>query len=157
MSPNNVLRWQDCVDNLSFFFSPVLQLYFKYRKLFCSSTKQNIQIIMITPKHYKTANIFPLNLLLITVINKFQQTSFGSPDGPILNSWSILLCSCCFFYVPNETVEYKLDQFIVFFIFLFQVIRQEHLKSDMTTLLALCEKTDNDIRSCLNTLQVRSI
>lgn len=36
---------------------------------------------------------------------------------------------------------------------LYEVIRQEHLKSDMTTLLALCEKTDNDIRSCLNTLQ----
>ncbi|XP_071128877.1 chromosome transmission fidelity protein 18 homolog [Mytilus edulis] len=36
---------------------------------------------------------------------------------------------------------------------LYEVIKQEHMKSDMTTLLALCEKTDNDIRSCLNTLQ----
>lgn len=28
------------------------------------------------------------------------------------------------------------------------------MKTDTNTLLALCEKTDNDIRSCLNTLQV---
>ncbi|KAJ8318400.1 hypothetical protein KUTeg_003491 [Tegillarca granosa] len=35
----------------------------------------------------------------------------------------------------------------------FEVIRFEQLKADMNTLLALCEKTDNDIRSCLNTLQ----
>ncbi|KAL4241036.1 hypothetical protein ACF0H5_001814 [Mactra antiquata] len=36
---------------------------------------------------------------------------------------------------------------------LYEVVRIEKLKSDMNTLLALCEKTDNDIRSCLNTLQ----
>jgi len=35
-----------------------------------------------------------------------------------------------------------------------QITRQESLKTDLTTLLALCEKADNDIRSCLNTLQV---
>ena len=38
---------------------------------------------------------------------------------------------------------------------LYEVARLERLKSDMNALLALCEKTDNDIRSCLNTLQVR--
>ena len=37
---------------------------------------------------------------------------------------------------------------------LYEVARLERLKSDMNALLALCEKTDNDIRSCLNTLQV---
>jgi len=37
---------------------------------------------------------------------------------------------------------------------LLQITRQERLKTDLTTLLALCEKADNDIRSCLNTLQV---
>ncbi|KAK3609804.1 hypothetical protein CHS0354_029843 [Potamilus streckersoni] len=36
---------------------------------------------------------------------------------------------------------------------LYEVIRLEQFKADMNTLLALCEKTDNDIRSCLNTLQ----
>jgi len=35
-----------------------------------------------------------------------------------------------------------------------QITRRESLKTDLTTLLALCEKADNDIRSCLNTLQV---
>jgi hypothetical protein len=33
-------------------------------------------------------------------------------------------------------------------------VRHEQLKADLNTLLALCERTDNDIRSCLNTLQV---
>ncbi|WAQ96380.1 CTF18-like protein [Mya arenaria] len=36
---------------------------------------------------------------------------------------------------------------------LYEVISMERVRSDMNTLLALCEKTDNDIRSCLNTLQ----
>ena len=36
----------------------------------------------------------------------------------------------------------------------FQITKKEQLKADMTSLLALCEKADNDIRSCLNTLQV---
>jgi len=36
----------------------------------------------------------------------------------------------------------------------FQIVKMEKLRSDLSTLLALCEKADNDIRSCLNTLQV---
>ncbi|XP_068762214.1 chromosome transmission fidelity protein 18 homolog [Montipora capricornis] len=36
---------------------------------------------------------------------------------------------------------------------LLEVSRQESINTEMTTLTALCEKTDNDIRSCLNTLQ----
>ncbi len=31
------------------------------------------------------------------------------------------------------------------------------MKADTGTLMALCEKTDNDIRSCINTLQVREM
>ncbi|KAK7111680.1 hypothetical protein V1264_011274 [Littorina saxatilis] len=34
-----------------------------------------------------------------------------------------------------------------------EIVRQEELKADLNTLMALCERTDNDIRSCLNTLQ----
>ncbi|KAL9956219.1 hypothetical protein ACROYT_G037666 [Oculina patagonica] len=34
-----------------------------------------------------------------------------------------------------------------------KISRQESVNTDMTTLTSLCEKTDNDIRSCLNTLQ----
>ena len=33
------------------------------------------------------------------------------------------------------------------------ISRKERLSTDMTALLALCEKTDNDIRACLSTLQ----
>ncbi|RMX48371.1 hypothetical protein pdam_00016308 [Pocillopora damicornis] len=36
---------------------------------------------------------------------------------------------------------------------LLEISRQESVNTDMTTLTSLCEKTDNDIRSCLNTLQ----
>ena len=37
---------------------------------------------------------------------------------------------------------------------LVEVVRIEQLKADLNALMALCERTDNDIRSCLNTLQV---
>jgi len=37
---------------------------------------------------------------------------------------------------------------------LMEVAKIEHIHTDLTALLALCEKADNDIRSCLNTLQV---
>ncbi|XP_074648288.1 chromosome transmission fidelity protein 18 homolog [Tubulanus polymorphus] len=36
---------------------------------------------------------------------------------------------------------------------LLDISRHVKLKTDLTTLLALCEKTDNDIRSCVNTIQ----
>eukprot|EP00794_Sanderia_malayensis_P009084 gene9084-10053_t len=36
---------------------------------------------------------------------------------------------------------------------LLEISRKERLKSDMTCLLALCDKSENDIRSCVNTLQ----
>ena len=36
---------------------------------------------------------------------------------------------------------------------LMEVSKKELFQADMTTLLALCAKTENDIRSCLNTLQ----
>ncbi|XP_023224042.1 chromosome transmission fidelity protein 18 homolog isoform X2 [Centruroides sculpturatus] len=34
-----------------------------------------------------------------------------------------------------------------------EISRKQHLKTDMPALLALCEKAENDIRSCLSTLQ----
>ncbi|KAK6301352.1 hypothetical protein J4Q44_G00294500 [Coregonus suidteri] len=34
-----------------------------------------------------------------------------------------------------------------------EISRVQGMKADMGTLMALCEKTDNDIRSCINTLQ----
>ena len=43
---------------------------------------------------------------------------------------------------------------ICFGFFSQQVVKVERLKADLNALMALCEKTDNDIRSCLNTLQV---
>ena len=49
------------------------------------------------------------------------------------------------------TSNTELTQTLTFF---FQISRQESINTDMTTLTSLCMKTDNDIRSCLNTLQV---
>lgn len=37
----------------------------------------------------------------------------------------------------------------------FQIAVQRGMKADMGALAALCEKAENDIRSCINTLQVR--
>ncbi|XP_025098804.1 chromosome transmission fidelity protein 18 homolog isoform X2 [Pomacea canaliculata] len=36
---------------------------------------------------------------------------------------------------------------------LLEIVRLEQLKVDLTSLLVLCKRTENDIRSCLNTLQ----
>ncbi|XP_019614047.1 PREDICTED: LOW QUALITY PROTEIN: chromosome transmission fidelity protein 18 homolog [Branchiostoma belcheri] len=36
---------------------------------------------------------------------------------------------------------------------LLEIARRQSVRTDMTTLLALCEKTEKDIRSCVNTLQ----
>ncbi|XP_067933442.1 chromosome transmission fidelity protein 18 homolog [Watersipora subatra] len=36
---------------------------------------------------------------------------------------------------------------------LFEICREEKLKTDMSTLMALCKRSSSDIRSCLNTLQ----
>ena len=44
--------------------------------------------------------------------------------------------------------------FIFIIVLCVQIVKMEKLRSDLSTLLALCEKADNDIRSCLNTLQV---
>lgn len=38
--------------------------------------------------------------------------------------------------------------------FCLQISLQQGMKADTGTLMSLCEKTDNDIRSCINTLQV---
>ena len=33
-------------------------------------------------------------------------------------------------------------------------MKREGLKASMSTLMALCEKADNDVRTCLNSVQV---
>lgn len=38
--------------------------------------------------------------------------------------------------------------------FCLQISVKQGMKTDTGTLISLCEKTDNDIRSCINTLQV---
>ena len=38
-----------------------------------------------------------------------------------------------------------------------QVVKKEGLKASMPTLMALCEKADNEVRTCLNSIQVHSI
>ncbi len=39
---------------------------------------------------------------------------------------------------------------------LLDISGRENLRTDLTALLALCEKTGDDIRACLSTLQVRA-
>ena len=61
-------------------------------------------------------------------------------------------------YFLNTRGDYQWDFMVNLFIKLlisYQVAKKQGVATDMTTLLALSEKADNDIRSCLNTLQVR--
>lgn len=72
-----------------------------------------------------------------------------------------IICICNDLYVPALR---QLRQSALVFTFppteparlasrLYSVAKLEHVKAEMNALVALCEKTDNDIRSCLNTLQ----
>ncbi len=45
----------------------------------------------------------------------------------------------------------------IFFLNPCQVVKKEGMKSDMSTLMALCEKADNDVRACLNSMQVSQL
>ena len=44
---------------------------------------------------------------------------------------------------------------VIYELFCWQISKDEGIKTDLSTLIALCEKADNDIRSCINTLQVK--
>ncbi|XP_065110325.1 chromosome transmission fidelity protein 18 homolog [Paramisgurnus dabryanus] len=72
-----------------------------------------------------------------------------------------IICICNDLYVPAlrplrqqaflltfpQTLPSRLAQRLT------EITRRQGMKADTGTLMALCEKTDNDIRSCINTLQ----
>uniref|UniRef100_A0A8C2H553 Chromosome transmission fidelity protein 18 homolog n=1 Tax=Cyprinus carpio TaxID=7962 RepID=A0A8C2H553_CYPCA len=72
-----------------------------------------------------------------------------------------IICICNDLYVPAlrplrqqafllafpQTLPSRLAQRLA------EITRRQGMKADTGTLMALCEKTDNDIRSCINTLQ----
>jgi len=96
---------------------------------------------------------------MIKKSDKEQTTSKKKKEGSLL--LRPIICVCNDQYVPAlrqlrqvalvcnfpQTEPSKLASR------LFEVVRVEQLKADINALLALCERTDNDIRSCLNTLQ----
>ncbi|KAK2187311.1 hypothetical protein NP493_170g04032 [Ridgeia piscesae] len=72
-----------------------------------------------------------------------------------------IICICNDLYVPALR-QLRLTAFVInmpttasasLAARLLEIVKMEKLRSDLSTLLALCEKADNDIRSCLNTLQ----
>ena len=65
----------------------------------------------------------------------------------VAKSCLIILC----LPLPNSHLSLSLSLSLSL---LHQIAREERLQANMTTLMALCEKADRDIRSCLNTLQV---
>ncbi|KAK2151412.1 hypothetical protein LSH36_364g03016 [Paralvinella palmiformis] len=79
-------------------------------------------------------------------------------DSPLLRP---IICICNDLYVP--ALRQLRQQALVITIpqtasptlasRLLEISRLEQIRTDLSTLLALCEKADNDIRSCLNTLQ----
>ncbi|KTF80301.1 hypothetical protein cypCar_00039159 [Cyprinus carpio] len=76
-----------------------------------------------------------------------------------------IICICNDLYVPAlrplrqqafllafpQTLPSRLAQRLA------EITKQQGMKADTGTLMALCEKTDNDIRACINTLQVREM
>ncbi|CAI9740559.1 transmission fidelity 18 homolog [Octopus vulgaris] len=97
-----------------------------------------------------------INVLL--QLAKEGQTGKKKEKGLLLRP---IICICNDMYVPALR---QLRPVALVFTFpptdsarlagrLYQVSRWETLKAEMNALMALCEKTDNDIRSCLNTLQ----
>lgn len=61
----------------------------------------------------------------------------------------------CMHGIPGGTINGILWRLFIKLSISYQVAKKQGVATDMTTLLALSEKADNDIRSCLNTLQVR--
>ncbi|GAB1608222.1 chromosome transmission fidelity protein 18 homolog [Argonauta hians] len=97
-----------------------------------------------------------INILL--QLAKEGQTGKKKEKGLLLRP---IICICNDLYVPSLR---QLRPVSLIFTFpptdparlagrLYQITRWEILKAEMNALIALCEKTDNDIRSCLNTLQ----
>ncbi|XP_060063519.1 chromosome transmission fidelity protein 18 homolog [Ylistrum balloti] len=96
---------------------------------------------------------------LLSLIKRTDENSSKKKEGDIL--LRPIICICNDQYVPALRLLRQNAMVITFpqtepaklASRLFEVTRKESLKADMNSLLALCEKTDNDIRSCLNTLQ----
>ncbi|OWF51090.1 chromosome transmission fidelity protein 18 homolog [Mizuhopecten yessoensis] len=97
--------------------------------------------------------------MLLNLIKKTDEGSGKKKEGGIL--LRPIICICNDQYVPSLRLLRQNAMVITFpqtepaklASRLYEVTRKESLKADMNSLLALCEKTDNDIRSCLNTLQ----
>ncbi|KAL1282730.1 hypothetical protein QQF64_001533 [Cirrhinus molitorella] len=109
-----------------------------------------------------------INILLATLNRKDSKEGEESGANALKKKkkkQSVLLrpiiCICNDLYVPAlrplrqqafllafpQTVPSRLAQRLA------EITRRQGMKADTGTLMALCEKTDNDIRSCINTLQ----
>ncbi|XP_064406884.1 chromosome transmission fidelity protein 18 homolog isoform X2 [Halichondria panicea] len=98
--------------------------------------------------------------VLIDYVTKTTKVS-GKKKGDVSNLSRPIVCICNDQYAPSLR---QLRQHTLLLNFppivtsrlasrLYQVTRREQLTATMSTLIALCEKTINDIRSCLNTIQ----
>ncbi|KAL6481294.1 hypothetical protein MHYP_G00093740 [Metynnis hypsauchen] len=109
-----------------------------------------------------------INILLATLNRKDSREGEESSSNPLKKKKkkeSVLLrpiiCICNDLYAPAlrplrqqaflltfpPTQPSRLAQRLT------EIARRQGMKADTGTLMALCEKTDNDIRSCINTLQ----
>uniref|UniRef100_A0AAR2JUC5 Chromosome transmission fidelity protein 18 homolog n=1 Tax=Pygocentrus nattereri TaxID=42514 RepID=A0AAR2JUC5_PYGNA len=109
-----------------------------------------------------------INILLATLNRKDSREGEESSSNPLKKKKkkeSVLLrpiiCICNDLYAPAlrplrqqaflltfpPTQPSRLAQRLA------EIARRQGMKADTGTLMALCEKTDNDIRSCINTLQ----
>jgi len=98
-----------------------------------------------------------VNVLSGKVVNKKKKGKEGAGN----NILRPIICICNDLYAPALRPLRNLSLVVPFpqtlssrlAFRLKQVCGMENLQADSTTLLALCKKTDNDIRACLSTLQ----
>ncbi|XP_067671435.1 chromosome transmission fidelity protein 18 homolog [Haliotis asinina] len=100
-----------------------------------------------------------INILLNLIKRTDQSTTKKKNEGGIL--YRPIICICNDQYVPALRQLRPLAMILHFppteptrlASRLYEIVREERIKAEMNALLALCEKSENDIRSCLNTLQ----
>ncbi|XP_048576274.1 chromosome transmission fidelity protein 18 homolog isoform X2 [Nematostella vectensis] len=103
--------------------------------------------------------------VLLSVLKQKQsdggEVKKGKKKKKILQLLRPVICICNDQFVPSlrqlrqqalvavfpQTIPGRLSSRLL------EIARREGVSTDMTTLLALCDKAENDIRSCLNTLQ----
>ncbi|XP_019858878.1 PREDICTED: chromosome transmission fidelity protein 18 homolog [Amphimedon queenslandica] len=149
----NIVEVNASDDRSADVFRKILESSTEMQSVLTSSSKPNCLII----DEIDGAPAAAINVLVDVI--KTKNPTRGKKSRPLLSRPVICICNDLYatslrtlkqlavvFTVPI-TVTGKLANRLM------DVCRREGISTTTSTLMALCEKTDNDIRTCLNTLQ----